>query len=1147
MKSPRASLAALLTAQAQETFNDCAAKVMLGALAQQLARAQDMDPKPVLMIIAGLLVLPYIILGPFCGWLSDRYPKRTVINVTLIVQIAVMFLLVAALWLRSFDAAILCFFLLAAETAVLAPAKRGILLEYVGTKNLSRWVGYMEMFNITAILVGSYAGGVLFSGWLVAGGDPWQAALNTALVLTALAIIAWALFQVAQPTKSHSQEPFRWGLWVQHYRDVLEVWQARPLWRATMGICFFYAVGGYAGLLLQQVGYELTGGGPEAGSVSGKLLLMIGVGTMLGNLLAGLLSRRGVELGLAPIGGAMLAAALIGLGCTDPATTQFRLLLVLTGFSSGFFLVPLFAFIQEKAGDHRRGRILAGVNLLDSIAGLVAYGIYGLVASDAMLGWSTSTQFFLNAAVTLAMLAYALYHLPHQTTCTVMRLIGRIFYKVRVIGRENVPEGGALVLCNHLSYVDAVVLQIASPRPMRFVAFAGFAKSPFMRFIFRASGVIPVNPDKPLKGIRLAWDSLQAGELVCIFPEGAISRTGQLMELRKGFETIVRRAKVPVVPAAIDGLWGSIYSFAGNRYLWKSPRLMPTPVCVVFGPAIASERADVAHMRKAMLDVGEIAFQERPMLKRHLGREIVRSLARRPGHVEIVDRTAERRPVKAAQLLAVAAALSRYLKKNVPEQRIGIVLPPGAGAHIANLAIACAGKVPVNLNFTAGKSAVEASLKLGEIKTIITADAMRAKVPNFPFPENTLDLKQAIEAAGGKKAIVPWLLAAWLLPNQWIANLLDLPKVGDHEEAALLFTSGSSGEPKGVVLTHRNIFANCAQISSLSILPDTAVLMACLPVFHSFGFTVTLWYPMLRGCKVVTVPSPLDTKKIVEAIQQEKATVMLGAPTFVRPFLKKATKEELASLDLVVTGAEKLTMDLYESFLGQFGIEILQGYGLTETTPATNINQHNPPITTSTAEEQLGKRTGSVGRLMPGMTARIVDPETGAELPMNQTGMLWLKGANVFPGYLKDHEKTAAAIKDGGWFITGDLGRFDEDGFLFIEGRLSRFSKIGGEMVPHGTIETRLLELFGWEQPEGPVVAVTGIPDPTKGEALVLLTTQDVTLEQIRSKLLESGVPNLWVPKILRKVEKIPMLGTGKTDLKGVRTLALELTKEAET
>jgi len=302
---------------------------------------------------------------------------------------------------------------------------------------------------------------------------------------------------------------------------------------------------------------------------------------------------------------------------------------------------------------------------------------------------------------------------------------------------------------------------------------------------------------------------------------------------------------------------------------------------------------------------------------------------------------------------------------------------------------------------------------------------------------------------------------------------------------------------------------------------------------------VTLWYPLMRGCRVVTVPSPLDTKKIVEAIHQEKATVMVGAPTFIRPFLKKATKDELKSLKLVVTGAEKLPMDLYDAFLQQFGIEILQGYGLTETTPAASINQYHPPITTSTAEHQEGKRLGAVGRLLPGSTARITDPDTGEDLPLSATGMLWLKGPHVFRGYLKDPEKTAAAIKDG-WFITGDLGRIDDDGFLFIEGRLSRFSKIGGEMVPHGTIEQRLIGAFEWDQNEGPTAVITSIPDPSKGEALVLLTTKEVALADVRARLLEAGFPNLWVPKMIVRVDAIPVLGTGKTDLKGCRAVAIE-------
>lgn len=1155
MKSPRVSLTVLMGAQAQVTFNDCAAKFMLIALGQQIAKSAGWDAKVVVPLISGMLVLPYVAFGPICGWLSDRFSKRSVFNAALVLQVATVALLWLATRFHTLGGALFCFFLLSLQTAILAPAKRGIVVEYAGAERLSRYVGFMEMANITAILVGSWAGGTMFSAWLSHGSEPWQAASNVTLVLGMLSVFAWAIFQFAAPTPAQSQEPFSGKLFVRHFTDILEVWREKLLWRATMGICFFYGVGGYVATLVPQIAFEHQNGGAQTGAVSSLMMLMIGIGTMSGNLLAGLFSRRGIEMGLAPIGGLLLTGCFAALSLAHPPETfsvmswdfwfsPFVALLIGAGYASGLFLVPLYAFIQQQAGDKRRGRILAGVSLLDSSVGLGAAGLYGLLAADNSLRLSVHGQFAFLALVTLAMVGYGLWHLPHQTVCTVLRFFGRIFYRVKTRGSEHIPSSGALLICNHLSYVDAVVLQVASPRPIRFVAFAGLAKSPFMRFVFRATGVIPVAPDKPMKGIRLAVDAIKSGELVCVFPEGAISRTGQLMLLKRGFETIARQAHAPVVPAVIDGLWGSVYSFAGNKYLWKSPRLKPTHVCVLFGEPIPPTVINGGIARRALLDLGEEAFQERPYLKRHLARECVRALAKRPRHVELIDRTAAPRAVKAGELLAAAAALSRYIKKTVPERRVGIVLPPGAGAHIANLAVACAGKIPVNLNFTVGRAAVEAALRIGEIKTVITADAMRAKIPNFPFPENTLDLKAAIGAAGGKRAILPWLLASWVLPNQWIADLLGLPRVGDNEEAGLLFTSGSAGEPKGVVLSHRNILANCAQISSLSILPQSASIVACLPVFHSFGFTVTLWYPILRGCRVVTLPSPLETRKIVEAIQQEKATVLVGAPTFIRPFLKKAAKEELASLNLVVTGAEKLPQDLYDAFLEQFDIEVLQGYGLTETTPVASVNQHHPPVTTSTAEPQPGKRTGSVGRLLPGMTGRIVDPDTGEQLPLDSTGMLWLKGPNIFSGYLKDPEKTASAIRPGGWFITGDLGRMDEDGFVYIEGRLSRFSKIGGEMVPHGTVEARIAELFGWDQNEGPTVVVTGIPDSSKGEALVMLTTQDVTADALRSKLLEAGLPNLWVPRIIRRVDKIPMLGTGKTDLKGCRTLALELAKD---
>ncbi|MSU69790.1 MAG: AMP-dependent synthetase [Opitutaceae bacterium] len=722
-------------------------------------------------------------------------------------------------------------------------------------------------------------------------------------------------------------------------------------------------------------------------------------------------------------------------------------------------------------------------------------------------------------------------------------LIARLMYRVRSSGVENVPpSGGVLLIANHLSYVDVVVLQLACPRPIRFVGHKALRAHRIFDWIFALSGVIPISAAHPTEGLRTAIKALQAGDLVCIFPEGGISRTGQLMEMRKGFEVMARRARVPVVPVGIDGLWGSVFSFAGSKYLWKSPRLMPTDVFVAFGRPIPAGEADGPRARRELLDLGVEAFEHRPALRRHLAGEAVRALAKRPRHVEIIDRTGERRTITAAQLLAAAAVLSRRLRATVPDKRIGIVLPPGAGAAIANLAVACAGKVPVNLNFSVGRASLEASLRLGEIRTIITADAMRAKLPGFPWVEDTRDLRTEIAAGGGKRALLAWLLAAWVLPNQWLPRLLGLPRTGDREEAALLFTSGSSGEPKGVVLTHRNLLANCAQVSSLSILPNTATLIGCLPVFHSFGFTVTLWYPILRGCAVVTVPNPLDTRRIIEAIRDEAATVMIGAPTFIRPFLKKATAAELRTLNLVVTGAEKLPMDLYDGFLRQFHLEIMQGYGLTETTPVSSINQPDPPMITSTAEPQAGQRLGAVGRLLPGMSARIIDPATGAEKPLTETGMLWLRGANIFGGYLRDPDRTRQALRDG-WFVTGDLARFDDDGFLYIEGRISRFSKIGGEMVPHGTLEQKILEVFGWEPAENPLIIVVGLPDPAKGEALVLITIMDVTTDQLREKLLAAGVPALWVPRLIRRVERIPILGTGKTDLNCCYRLALEVMK----
>ena len=541
-----------------------------------------------------------------------------------------------------------------------------------------------------------------------------------------------------------------------------------------------------------------------------------------------------------------------------------------------------------------------------------------------------------------------------------------------------------------------------------------------------------------------------------------------------------------------------------------------------------------------MIDLDEAAFQERPELRSHLAYESFLSLASRPRQELIVDRSLQRRTMKSGFLLAVSFMLSRRLTDWTSKTRVGILFPPGLGAYIANLAVVLAGKVPVNLNFTLGASSAAACLQKADVDCLLTTERVQHKFPHFPWPESgIIDLVEEMKSMPKAKALA---LLSWihLCPAKLLAKILKVPAEGGELEAGLLFTSGSSGEPKGVVLTHRNILANCAQIDATGLLPVSEKVIANLPIFHSFGFTVTLWYPLLRGCSVVTLTSPLDVKKVAEAIKAESATILIGTPTFLKPYVKSIEAEQLASLKYVVAGAEKTPEGFTDAWEAHFGSLYLEGYGLTETSPVVSINTPwMPKGVNYPGGSTEGSRRGSVGRMMPGHAARILNPDTMEDIEVTAVGLLMLKGPNIFRGYLGEPERTAE-VKQDEWFITGDLARFDEDGFLFIEGRLSRFSKIAGEMVPHGTVEEVLIEAYNLLDAEQPILVVAGRPDEAKGEALVILATMDLELDDVREKLSAAGLTNLWIPKEIKRVEVIPTLATGKIDLRKVQDLALE-------
>ena len=711
------------------------------------------------------------------------------------------------------------------------------------------------------------------------------------------------------------------------------------------------------------------------------------------------------------------------------------------------------------------------------------------------------------------------------------RPLVRCFYRVTALGLENLPSGGFLLLPNHISWVDAIVLQLACPRPIRYVIDEEYYHKPILHSLLRVLGCIPINTHHSHPAVRLATEKIADGEIVCVFPEGRLERTGVLLRLQRGYELIARHANAEVVPVWLDQLWGSIFSFQGGKFFRKLPKRVRYPVTIAFGKPLKADDANVATVREELLKLGEFCFSRRPSLDRHLAEECVRGLKRRPFATAVIDGL-DHSTLSRSKLLGAAAALSRFLRRQFADERIAIVLPANKGSMMANLAVTLAGKVPVDLNFTIGRAANESCCGRANLRVAISATQFMERIKDFPWPERVLKLDELMPRM--KRQIIFWWLISILLPTRLLLQLLQIPKEGGHTEAVLLFTSGTTGEPKGVVISHRNVVGNVSQFRQLLDAKKNDAILASLPFFHTFGSTVTLWYPLIEGVRIVTYPNPLEAARCAALIERYKLTFLLATPTFLRVYLRKAQPHQLRSLRLTIAGAEKLPLDLARHFEERFGKRVFEGYGLTETAPVVSVNLPEP-----LRNVEPTSRLYSVGRMAPGIAAEIREAETDRKLSLHETGMLWLRGVNIFKGYLHDPKQTAEVLRDG-WLKTGDIGRFDEDGFLYIEGRLSRFSKIGGEMVPHEAVENKIVDLLGLSGRDERPLAVVGVQDEAKGEALVLLSAVDVDLDELRKELHEAGIPNLWIPKHVQRVESIPVLASGKLDLKKCKELVPE-------
>src|SRR6267143_1573006 len=553
----------------------------------------------------------------------------------------------------------------------------------------------------------------------------------------------------------------------------------------------------------------------------------------------------------------------------------------------------------------------------------------------------------------------------------------RSVYRVCALGVEHLPQGGFLLLPNHITWVDAIVLQIACPRPIRYIIDQEFYHKPLLKPFLRLARCIPIDTRRSRSAIRAATEKIAEGEVVCLFPEGQLERAGTLLRLRRGYELIAHHANAKVVPVWLDQLWGSIFSFQGGRFFTKLPKRIPYRVTIAFGKPLGPEAADIATVREELLKLGEFCFSQRPSLNRHLAEPCVRGLKKSPFATAVVDGL-DHSALSRSKLLGAAVALSRYLGKEFPDERIAIVLPASKGSMVANLAVTLANRVPVELNFTMGRAANESCCRRANLRVAISATQFMERLKDFPWPERVLKLEELIPQL--KRQIVFWWIVSVLVPARLLLRLLQIPKEGGHREAVLLFTSGTTGEPKGVVISHRNVVGNVSQFRQLLDARVTDAILASLPFFHTFGSTVSLWYPLIEGVRIVTYPNPLEAAKNAALIEQYKLTFLMATPTFLRMYLRKAEPHQLRSLRLIITGAEKLPLDLASHFEKRFDKKVFEGYGLTETAPVVSTNLPDPEPKKPGEHVQSSSRLGSVGRLAPGMAAEIREPETDRKL-----------------------------------------------------------------------------------------------------------------------------------------------------------------------
>ncbi|MBI2949496.1 MAG: MFS transporter [Verrucomicrobia bacterium] len=1176
----------LIVTQFQGAFSDNVLKNLVVFLIVATGMSLS-DKHRIGELVGALFALPFILFSMAGGFLADRFSKRAITIGVKVFEIMVMLFATAGLALNNLPMQLAAVFLMGTHSAFFGPSKYGLLPELLPEKRLSWGNGILELGTFTAIILGTVA--AAFMAEHLRGRHVWSGT-----ILIGLAFVGFMTsLGITRVPGADPEKKFRVNFLAEVWRQLELVKKDRPLVLALIGNTYFNFLGALFLLNIFFLGSEVL---RVSETRIGMLNVALAMGIGTGSVAAGYLSGGKIEYGLVPIGALGLTGSGIALSFPGLTYGDALLRLGLLGFTGGFFIVPVSALLQHRPDKRNKGGLLATANWFSFVGVFLASGAH--YAFTRVVDLRPEQIFLAGGILTLVGAVYALWLLPDALLRFVLWMLTRSIYRIRIQGRDHIPErGGALFVCNHLSQVDALLLLASTDRRIRFIMYKGMYELPWIKPLARIMGVIPISselrPREMIQSLKDASAAIQAGEVVCIFAEGQITRIGQMLPFRRGFERIMKDVDAPIIPVALDGVWGSIFSFERGRFLWKWPRRIPYPVTVNFGKPMPASATPV-EVRQAVQELSADAWRHRRSQMLLLHRAFVRMARRHPFRFAMAD--AQTPKLTFGSALTRTVFLARRLRSVWQGQTmVGLLLPPTIPGALVNFAALLSGKVPVNLNYTVSQSTLASCVLQCNLKTVITSKAFLDQI-KLKVPCQTMLLEELAANLRLSEKLVAWLMAKFL-PVRQLETVLNLPPHPDplplgegtttrgageaerpaaqpaHQQAlppskgeglgegkaapkwpgtgpsqdqlnnlaTIIFSSGSTGDPKGVMLSHYNIGANLEQLGQTFALDKHDRVLGVLPFFHSFGFTGTLCLPAVLGVGVVYHPNPLEARAIGELVRDHGVTMLLATPTFLQIYMRGCSSEQFGSLQFVLVGAEKLPDRVANVFEEQFGVRPFEAYGCTECAPAVTVNTRD---FRAAGFRQVGAKRGKIGHPLPGVSVRIVDPETLQPLPVGHAGLLLVRGPNVMQGYLGRPEKSAEVLRDG-WYVTGDIAALDEDGFLEITDRLSRFSKIGGEMVPHIKVEEKLHEAAGVTEQS---FAVTGVPDEKKGERLVVLhTLSDEKLRAGLEKFSQTDLPNLWKPRAdqFYRIDKLPYLGTGKLDLRKIRELAASFTSTA--